>query len=236
MEASFVSSAIVTPAEIPIAKLPLSDVVASPSPTAELVTLCCEETDIFPCVVITELPAAMVALALLRASVTEASGTIEIDPAPAALDSVSVLEVWSALTLRLSGLSAPVNCAEEPKLAVVVFLCVATATDAPIPSVPPLTSGSDAASLLLSSIINANSSSAAWCASDEPSAVAFTSVSFIADIAASPVMPRLELSPIRAVVSFTSLIDRAIAPAIPTPPSSSPPPPTPEEANTPKRV
>ena len=39
-EASLLSSAMVTPAEIPIAKLPLSEVVASPSPTALLVTVC----------------------------------------------------------------------------------------------------------------------------------------------------------------------------------------------------
>ena len=115
----------------------------------------------FPCVVIASLPEAMVATALFRARVTEASGTIEIDPAPAAFDSVSVLEVCSAVTDRLSGLSAPANWALDANLAVVVFLWVATATDAPMPNVPPPTSGSDAASLLLSSIISANSSSAA---------------------------------------------------------------------------
>ena len=66
--------------------------------------------------------------------------------------------------------------------------------------------------------------------------MALTSVSFMAETAASPVTFRLLLSPIRAVVSFTSLMDRAIAPAIPTPPSPSPPPPTPDDAKTPKRV
>ena len=159
-EASLLSSAMVTPAEIPIAKLPLSEVVASPSPTAPLVIVCWEETVIFPCVVMVPLPDAIVAKALFRASVTEASGTIEMDPAPAALDSVSVLDVCSAVTDRLSGLSPPTNWALEANSALVVFLWVATATDAPMPSVPPLTSGSDAASLLLSSIISANSSSA----------------------------------------------------------------------------
>ena len=133
----------------------------------------------------------------------------------------------------LSGLSEPTNCAAEASVARVIFLWVATATEAPIPNVPPDTSGSSVSEVPLSSIITANSSSAAECASDEPSAVTFTSVSFAAEIDRSPDRSRLVLSPTAANVSLTSLIPSAMAPAIPTPPSSSPPPPTPDEANTP---
>ena len=136
----------------------------------------------------------------------------------------------------LSGLLTPTNPAPDASLARVTFLFVATATDAPMPNVPPDTSGSSVSDVLLSSIITANNSSAAACASDEPSATTFTSVSFTAVMVKSPDRSRLVLSPTVAKVSLTSLMPRAIAPAIPTPPSSSPPPPTPDEANTPNRL
>ena len=91
-EASLLSSATDTPAAIPKANLPSAVPAASPSPMALVFTVCCELTEILPCAVIAA-PDSIIACAVLRATETEASGTSEIDPAPAALPSVSVVEV-----------------------------------------------------------------------------------------------------------------------------------------------
>ena len=152
------SSATDTPAAMPSANLPSSPAFASPLPIALVFTLCCDETVILPCVVIA-LPASIVAVAMFLATVTAASGTRDTDPAPAAFASASVEEFCSAATVRLSGLSTPVKNAPAPNVARVTFLLVATASEPPIPNLPPLTSGSVVSVVPLSSISRPNSSS-----------------------------------------------------------------------------
>ena len=155
---------------------------------------------------------------------------MEMDPTPAALPSASVLDNWSAVTTRLSGRSDPVKLAPPITVALVLLLLVATATDAPTPTRPPLTSGSAVGVDPSSSIKTANNSSAAECASSDPSAFTFTSVLLVALTTISPLVLIVELSAIVDNVSLVSLIPMATAPAIPTPSPSEPPPPTPDDA------
>jgi len=130
--------------------------------------------------------------------------------------------------LILSGLSLPVKRAPPSKIASTSFLCVATAIEAPTPNPPPsLRSSSESVSDELSLLRDLNNRPDTKPALSVPSAMTFTSVSFCAVKVRSSSKSSVVLSPMRAVVSFTSLMPTAIAPAMPTP-LSPPPWPTPE--------
>ena len=134
MIAVLLSRATTTPALMPMAALPSAPACAVPSATAAEVIVCVEETFTLPEVVIFVALVPIEASAVLRAAVTAASGTMDTEPAPAPLASVSVDDDWIASTVRLS---APVTPAPPSSRDCVTFLWVAMAIDAPMPSVPP---------------------------------------------------------------------------------------------------
>jgi len=75
-----------------MAALPSELACAVPSAIAEDLIVCADAIETLLSVVIAVAPLSMTAFTLLRAAVTAASGTIDTEPAPAPLASVSVAE------------------------------------------------------------------------------------------------------------------------------------------------
>ena len=154
-------------------------------------------------------PASIVALALLRATVTAANGMIAKPPAPAARASLAVVPVCWAETVMLS---PAVTIAPLAMFARAVFSATATATDAPKPSLPLFLLVEITLSTGVSSFSTAIKRPDASTAVFDPSALTLISVMLVALTSTSLVALVVVLSPSVAVTSLVLLMPIASAP------------------------